>query len=129
MTPYYATKVENYHFNVIKDFNKENNFSPYIGLGADTTKIDIASQTITIMNNVAVPMESENIDVFSWALTGCISYNVNESTSLFWEANYIKTSEFNRDIRTILNDDAISIKDNYDSISKNNLLAGVRFRF
>jgi len=123
MEPDYEAKVKSYHFNVIKDFNKENKFSPYIGLGAGTTNIDIDAQTITVLTET-VNSSSENISVFSWALIGGISYNVNESTSLFSEASYIRTAEFELDNEIIPND-----KDNYESITQTNLLAGVRFRF
>ncbi len=119
----YEVKVKNYHFNVIKDFNKGNNFSPYIGIGAGATKIESPSQSLTIGSKTIVN-KSETIDVFSWTLIGGISYNVNESTSLFSEATYSKTSEFKLDNPTIPNE-----KFNYDSISQTNLLAGVRFRF
>ncbi len=116
ISPALEFDAKNYHLNLFRDFNKKETFSPYIGLGLGLSTFDFDATTATVAGT-EVAFTSENETVFSFTVTGGVSYKINETTALFTEATYLKASEFEIDTT------------NYDSVTQTSLSGGLRFRF
>ena len=78
------------------------------------------ASTVTLAGST-VEVKDNSESVFSYSLTGGVTYNLNESSALFAEATFIKGNEYDT------TEDGIT--SNIDSTSQTLISGGLRYRF
>jgi len=120
-SPEVEVDAKYYQLNVLRDFNKEKKFSPYVGVGVGFSSINIDEQSDVVQDvqgfSENAEIESEDDSAFSYSLTGGVSYNINKSASFYTEATYIKTTKIELGVLD-LND-----------LSQTLISGGLRYRF
>ena len=120
-SPEIEIDVKYYQLNVLRDFNKGEKFSPYVGVGVGFASINVDDQSDVELVAQGVredaAIENEDDSAFSYSLTGGVSYNINKSASFYTEATYIKTTKIELGVLDL------------DDLSQTLIAGGLRYRF
>ena len=108
--------VKSIMFNVYRDFPRDGNFTPYVGVGLGSTNVEMQTYTTTVAGT-DIAVTDDGRDLFTWDLKAGVTYDLNEKTDLYGEFSYLKTEDFD--------EDGI----NYDGLASANLMAGIKFKF
>ena len=96
--------------NIFYDFNNNSQFTPYIGAGIGSTKVDVKN---SVINGISVAGDDDTKTSYNLKLG--VSYEVAKSSELYLEGTYLTISDV----------DLNSVK--IDDIKTYSVIAGLRF--
>ncbi len=121
ITPQLELDVKSYMLYGYKDFNKDEKFKPYIGLGLGYASLSAKDQVARV-SGTRLSLKGAEESVFSYAIKGGTAYELSDKTSLFAEVVY-------QNLSSLSIESAGYNATNYDSTDFVALVSGLKFKF